>query len=323
MPDSPYVPHSSLVSFADTSVNLKREDAAEYRKQVNGLREKLERYIKDHPDVGLVKMLLSGSLAKGLALKTINDIDVALYVDSSKAPNQEAELLNWLAERLREAYPQMQSSQISPGNHCVRISFRGSGLDVDVVPVHYEGDPDDRGYLYARDTGKKVLTSIPLHLKFTRKRKDANVIHFAQCVRFAKWWVSIQKRNDAEFRFKSFMSELVFAKLADQGTALSDYPRALEAFFGYVVKSQLRERVSFTDYYAAKALPAPTGAAIEIFDPVNQDNNVAADYTDAERKTIITRAEDSLEAIVEARYATTKGRAVDLWQEVFGPSFRG
>jgi hypothetical protein len=323
MADSTFVTHSSIATFADNSVNLKREDAAEYRAQVNRLREKLERYINDHPDVGLVKMLLSGSLAKGLALKTLNDIDVAIYVDSTKAPNQEADLLQWLAERLREAYPQMDKSQISPGNHCVRISFRGTGLDVDVVPVHYEGDPDDRGYLYARDTGKKVLTSIPLHLKFTRKRKDSQPNHFAQCVRLAKWWATLQKRNDTEFRFKSFMSELVFAKLADGGTALSDYTSAMEAFFRYLVKAQLKERISFTDYYPSSKLPPATGAAIEIFDPVNATNNVADDYTDGHRRIIFLKAEDSLEALAEARFATTKRRAVELWQEVLGPSFRG
>jgi predicted nucleotidyltransferase len=323
MPETPYVTHCSLAAFADGHVNLKRDDATAYREQVNRLREKLEAYIKDHPDVGLVKMLLSGSLAKGLALKTLNDIDVALYVDSSKVPNQEAELLQWLAERLREAYPQMQPSQISPGNHAVRISFRGTGLDVDVVPVHYEGDPDDRGYLYARDTGKKVLTSIPLHLKFTRKRKDANPDHFAQCVRFAKWWTTIQKRSEPAFRFKSFMSELIFARLADDGVVLSDYTRAMESFFSYIVKSQLQERVSFTDYYNASSLPGPTSAAIEVFDPVNAEYNIVADYTSQHRTTIVTRAQDSFEAIAEARYATTKGRAEELWQEVFGPSFRG
>lgn len=323
MPETPFITHNTLTTFADESVNLKREDAATYREQVNRLREKLEAYIKEHPDVGLVKMLLSGSLAKGLALKTLNDIDVAVYVDSTKVPNTEAELLNWLAEALRKAYPQMAPAQISPGNHAVRISFRGTGLDVDVVPVHYEGDPGDRGYLYARDTGKRVLTSIPMHLQFTRKRKSQNPIHFAQCVRFAKWWVAIQKRSFAEFRLKSFMSELIFARLADDGLALNDYPRALEGFFGYVVKSQMRQRISFTDYYSVTSLPAPTGTAIEVFDPVNAENNVAADYTNQHRNSIAERAQDALEAIVEARYATTKGRAEDLWREILGPSFRG
>ena len=64
-----FVKHTDLVAFADRSVNLKREDAKEYREQVNRLREKMEAFIKDNPDVGLRKMLLSGSLAKGTSLK--------------------------------------------------------------------------------------------------------------------------------------------------------------------------------------------------------------------------------------------------------------
>ncbi len=108
----------------------------EYREQVGRLRDKMEAFIKDHPNVGLRKMLLSGSLAKGTSLKTLNDIDVALYVTSPDAPKGEAELLVWLAEQLRKVYPNMKPEQISPGNHCVRISFRGNGLDVDVVPIY-------------------------------------------------------------------------------------------------------------------------------------------------------------------------------------------
>ena len=135
---SPSITHSDIAAFAANSVNLKREDAAEYREQVNRLREKLDHFISEHPKYGLVKMLLSGSMAKGTALKTINDIDVALYVKASEAPQNELDLLVWIAERLRKAYPQMASDQIQPATHCVRISFKGTGLDVDVSPVHYE-----------------------------------------------------------------------------------------------------------------------------------------------------------------------------------------
>ena len=35
-------------------------------------------YLEEHPDFELRKMLLSGSLAKGTALKSISDIDVGL-----------------------------------------------------------------------------------------------------------------------------------------------------------------------------------------------------------------------------------------------------
>jgi tRNA nucleotidyltransferase (CCA-adding enzyme) len=305
------------------SVNLKREDVKEGREQVHRLREKLDKFISEHPDYGLVKMLLSGSLAKGTALKTINDIDVALYVKASEAPTKESELLEWIAMRLRKAYPQMAPEQIAPVTHCVRISFRGTGLDVDVSPVHYSGDPDDRGYLYARDTGKPLLTSIPMHLKFIRKRKNAQPDDFAAVVRLVKWWVKQRKKADSDFRLKSFICEMIVSHLADTRVVMADYPSALESFFRYIVKSRLNQRISFTDYYAASILPAPTGQPIEIFDPVNETNNVAADYSHQDRKRIVDAAEESLERLAEGRFATTRGRAVECWQDILGSSFRG
>ena len=317
------VTHADLSAFADTSVNLKREDAEDYRAQLNRLRDKLDRYAADHPDYGLIKTLLSGSLAKGTALKDLNDIDVAFYVKAEKAPKAEPALLNWLADRIREAYPQMKPGQIRPNRHSVTVSFSESGLNVDIVPVQYYGDPEDRGYLFAYDGGDPVLTSIPLHLKFARARKERQKTHFAQVIRLLKWWVKQQKRRDETFRLKSFMTEMIVAHLADSGVAMDDYTTALEKAFAYIVKSRLKTRIAFSDYYPASKLPAATGAAMEVFDPVNEKNNVASIYDDGHRQKIVAAAQDALEAISEARYATTRGRAVECWQEVLGPSFRG
>src|SRR4029077_18661439 len=160
---------------------------------------------------------LSGSLAKGTALKTLNDIDVAFYVRAGKAPSAERALLDWLAERLRDAYPQMKPDQIKANNHSVCIKYAVSGLSVDVVPVQYKGDPADRGYLFAFDGGDPVLTSIPLHLAFIRKRKAQQNIHFAQVIRLVKWWVRQRKVANESFRLKSFMVEMIVARLADDG----------------------------------------------------------------------------------------------------------
>lgn len=268
-------------------------------------------------------MLLSGSLAKGTALKSINDIDVALYVKASEAPQNEIDLLIWLAERLRKAYPQMAPDQIQPATHCVRITFKGTGLDVDVSPVHYDGDPQWRGHLFNRETGKPLMTSIPMHIDFIRKRKKAQPDDYAQMVRLVKWWVKQRKKNDDSFRLKSFISEMIVSHLADTGVSMTNYPAALESFFKYLVKTQLKTRISFTDYYAASKLPATTGKPIEIFDPVNEVNNVSADYSLQDRQRIIDAAEESLERLAEARFATTRGRAIDCWQDILGPSFRG
>jgi len=317
------VTHADIADFAAESINLSREDAEEYREQVRRLREKLDTYASDHPDYGLIKTLLSGSLAKGTSLKTLNDIDVAFYVKAEKSPSAEPELLNWLAERVREAYPQMKPDQIKPNNHSVCIKYAVSGLSVDIVPVQYKGDPDDRGYLFASDGGKPVLTSVPLHLAFIRKRKAQQKNHFAQVIRLVKWWVRTQKIKDEGFKLKSFMTEMIVTHLADSGVSMADYTVALETVFSYMVKSRLKTRIYFTDYYPASKLPAPTGKAIEVFDPVNETNNVAAIYDDSHRQKIVSAAQDALEAISEARYATTRGRAIERWQEVLGPSFRG
>src|ERR1700719_1913169 len=98
------ITHSDIADFAADSVNLSRDDAEEFRGQGRRLREKLDKYAADHPDHGLIKTLPSGSLAKGTALKILNDIDVAFYVKAEKAPTAEPDLINWLADRLREAY---------------------------------------------------------------------------------------------------------------------------------------------------------------------------------------------------------------------------
>ena len=79
-------------------------------------------------------MLLAGSLAKGTALRSLNDIDVACYISGADAPHDVIALLTYLAERLRKAYPNFSPDQVQPQTYSVTVSFRGSGLDVDVVP---------------------------------------------------------------------------------------------------------------------------------------------------------------------------------------------
>jgi len=320
MPE-PYIQHADVAKFADERVNLKREDVSAYRDQVNRLRDRLAEYIRENPGYNLVKMLGSGSVTKGTALKTVNDMDVSVYVRPSEETAEEGRLLYWLLERLKEVYPTMKPDQFNLQDHCVTISFRGSGLDVDVVPVIYEGDPGDRGYLIVKDTGERVLTSIPMHLSFIRQRKDAQPQHFSQVVRLMKWWVRQRKIDDGSFRFKSFMVELLCAHLADGGLDMSDYPRALQRIFTYVVSSGLKKRISFTGFYESNKLPPPTQSAIEIFDPVNPENNVAAKYSEHDRQRIVEVAHDALDALTEASYATTKGRAIDMWRVVLGPSF--
>lgn len=320
---APRIAHSDIRQFAEDRVNLPADTAKERRQKVNELRERLANWMKDHPECGIAKSYLSGSLAKGTALKTSSDVDVALYINYEGEKKADRRLTDWIAERLRKAYPQMKPEQIEPQEYSVKIKYKEAGVDVDIVPVFYEGDPQDKGWLVSKKSGRLMLTSIPMHLAFTRKRKDAQPQHFAQVVRLVKWWAAEQKGADANFRLKSFMVELICAHLADNGQSMADYRVALEAFFNYVVKTGLKTRIAFKDHYPASELPATLADPIQIFDPVNPKNNVASQYTENNRRLIVEAAQDALDALNEAHTAATKGHAVQMWQVVLGSSFRG
>ena len=320
---APPISHTDIRQFAEDRVNLPADIAKERRQKVNELRERLAKWMKDHPECGIAKSYLSGSLAKGTALKTSSDVDVALYVNYDGEKKADRRLADWIAERLRKAYPQMKPEQIEPQEYSVKIKYKEAGVDVDIVPVFYEGDPQDKGWLVSKKSGRLMLTSIPMHLAFTRKRKDSQPQHFAQVVRLVKWWAAEQKGADANFRFKSFMVELVCAHLADNGQSMADYRVAMEAFFNYIVKTGLKARIAFKDHYPASELPATLADPVQIFDPVNPKNNVASQYTENNRRLIVTAAQDALDALNEAHTAATKGHAMQMWQVVLGSSFRG
>jgi|SRR5665213_1992799 len=309
---------ADIASFAIERVNLSPEDAKDYRRQVEFLRERLTLYISDNPNFDLVKMYHSGSVAKGTALSTINDMDVAVYVKTGSTPKDESQLIPWLAKLLREVYPQMEFGQFIEQDHSVQVAFKSSGLKVDVVPVFYEVAADDSGWLVEKFTGKKILTSIPKHLEFIRSRKEKQPKHFAQVIRLVKWWVKKQKEENQYFKFKSFLIELIVAKLADGGQDLSDYIKALEAIFAYIVKSGLSQTISFSDYYSLGKLPKNDPGPIRAYDPVNPNNNVASGYSEAMRKQIVEAANDALDAITYANRATTKGVAVEQLKKIFG-----
>jgi hypothetical protein len=318
------VSHQHVVTFAADRVNLPHDDAAKHRTQVNGLRDRLASKIAADPGYGLVKSLHAGSVAKRTALKDVNDLDLAVYVKAAEAPSDDSELVPWLADRLYQATTNMGRDQFEEQTHCVTVHYRGSGLDVDVVPVLYEGEANDVGYLIKKHTGDRLKTSTRLHLDFIRDRRATHGLEFLELIRLTKWWKrQITARVDPDFKFKSFMIELIWAHLADSGAPLSDYPRALEAFFEWIVKTGLEERVAFTDYMPAADFPERGSAPIEILDPVNPENNVAIRYDAAGRDKILDAAASAYDALTDARLATTKGRAVDDWQELLGPTFKG
>ena len=316
-----HVDHKDIASFAQNKVNLPQDKANTYRAQARQLREKLENYLNDHPDFTLKKMMISGSLAKGTALRTLNDIDVACYVSGADAPSDIPKLLDYIAEKLRKAFPNFTPDQVKPQTYCITVSFRGTGLDVDIVPILYYGEDNWYGNLVSQDDGSFLKTSIPLHLDFMKERKQKHDKHYSQVVRLIKFWARKEKRERDGFRFKSFMIELILAKLSDNGTNFSDYPEALQSFFTYIATTDMRDLIVFDDYYSTDKVGSVT-TPVKIIDPVNEVNNVSELYTATQADMIVDAALEAGDAIDSALSATTKQDTVYYWQKIFGPSFQ-
>ena len=222
-----HIDHNDIAKFAENRVNLPKTKADEYRAQARRLREKLEAHLAVHPDFSIKKMILSGSLAKGTALRSLNDIDVACYVSGADTPTDTARLIDYVAEKLRKAFANFTPDQVKPQTYSITVSFKGSGLDVDIVPILYNGDPNWYGNLVSQNDGSLLKTSIPLHIEFIGKRKSNHPKDFTQVVRLIKFWARKQKSENPDFRFKSFMIEMILSHIADKGCTFSDYPEAV------------------------------------------------------------------------------------------------
>lgn len=136
-----------------------------------------------------------------------------------------------------------------------------------------------------------------------------------------KFWARRMKQEWDGFRFKSFMIEMILAKLSDDGLDFSDYPEALQHFFTYVARTDFRQQIVFSDYYPASSV-GTFSDIVQIIDPVNATNNVARLYTTANADAIVDAALDAGDAIDAALAAPNKQLTVAYWQKVFGSSFQ-
>jgi len=316
-----HVDHADIVRFAQDRVNLPKEKADEYRAQARRLRERLDSYLGENPDFTLKRMQLSGSLAKGTSLRSLNDIDVACYIGGADAPTDVRTLLDYLAERLRKAFPNFKPDQVQPQTYSVTVSFRGTGLDVDVVPILYAGDPDWYGKLVSQDDGSLLSTSVPRHIEFIRKRKAAQEKHFAQVARLVKFW-----GTEHEVRTRRLPLQ-IFHDRGDPRQALRQGARFFRLSRGAAALLHLSGAHGGAGADRLHRL-LPSGCRRHVpgagthHRSGNAKNNVSKLYTAAEADKIVEAALDAGDAIDAALAAPTKGETVAYWQKVFGSSFQ-
>ena len=188
------------------------------------------------------------------------------------------------------------------------VSFIGSGLSVDVVPVIQDEDRPDYGWQFDLEDGSMAQTCAPCQIQFVRDRKDK---HFRTLVRLAKKW-----RNHAELKpLKSFAIELILAYVLDQEGSEGSIEQRFRRFLLYIAQSELKDVIQFPEN------TGPIGCfndPVVILDPVQSDNNVAARITELERQQIASAASEAWET---ANFASVENDN-EVWKELFGPHFK-
>lgn len=307
--------NTQLRHYDDKVLKLPAERRSEYHDQVDRLITELCKSVRDKTEIKVTKIVKAGSFAKYTILRKTSvdpvDVDVVFYVSGRDASQDTLESLNDLIyDLLIKIYPTKSIEDFEIQRRAATVTFMGTGLSVDIVPVIEDPTRPGYGWQFDIHDASKVQTCAPCQIKFVRDRKDKDK-DFRALVRLAKKW-----RNHAGVKpLKSFAIELIMAHvLAEQGTDHSIEQR-FRNFLLYIAQSGLKDEIRFpenTPPFANFTDP------VVILDPVYSLNNVGSRISEAERKEIVTAAEEAWET---ANFASADNDN-DVWKEIFGPRFK-
>lgn len=306
---------SSQLQYYDHNVlRLPQDTRVVYNAQVDRLIANVSARIKEHTDYKISRVIKAGSFAKHTILRKSPglkvDVDVAFYLKDHSAEGVTYEKLSEeIHGFLVAAYPTKDVEDFKIQKRAATVTFIGSGLDVDVVPVVEIEDSGGYGWQYGTD-GTRVLTCVPGQLDFIRARKRTDS-DFRTLVRLAKQWRYYKEVPG----LKGYSIELLMAYLLDRDGTVGALDERFRKFLLYIAQMDLKEIISFPEN--SQPLGSFTDPVV-IVDPVNSENNVGARIEEEERQTIVQTALQCWETLHLASVEDDLG----LWKEVFGPRFR-
>ncbi|MCC6781923.1 MAG: hypothetical protein IT457_03685, partial [Planctomycetes bacterium] len=160
--------------YVKNKLALPGEERNEHRKQVGRLLATLEAVLAEDGSYRIMKFRRAGSLEKGTsnrprAGKAV-DADVGVYFDVDDPSAFDIAALQQLIKRLLvAAYPQKSEDDFDDsGARTFGVVFKGSGLEVDLVPIAATDEEADYGIQHSR-AGEPMTTSVKVHLEHYRE----------------------------------------------------------------------------------------------------------------------------------------------------------
>ena len=301
--------------------------------ELSFLEGKLSEYISEDDPYRFVKALRTGSFAKATALRRTDkadfDADIAVYVEAENEDSAvKGNLISYLEKLARRAYEKrtVRTPNFETNESCVRAVFDVTPkINIDIVPVvamDHNSIPN-WGLLPKRD-GTHCYTSVTEHIEFVRSRNDQDsTMPFRKLVRLFKQWRNGAFNENEREKVRSFFLELVLGKAHDQrkqtlvGNALSD----LSLLVGWIVQHGFESEISFPDARVPSATVNHNGPVI-VLDPINRDDNIAADWTTVDRDLFLDRLDQMRDVLRDAEIEAQDDAeaAIDFLDQIF-PSF--
>lgn len=210
---------NTQLRYYDSNVlRLPADKRKAYHAQVDRLIDELRKTVKDETDIKITKVVKAGSFAKFTILRKTTydpvDVDVVFYISGRDAGKETLDSLSAkIYDLLIGIYPNKSVEDFEIQRKAATVTFVGTGLSVDIVPVIEDETRPGYGWQFDIHNGSKIQTCAPCQIQFLQARKQQDG-DFRTLVRMAKKW-----RNYAEIKsLKSFPIELIMAHvLAKQG----------------------------------------------------------------------------------------------------------
>ena len=303
------------LKYYDANVlRLPADKRTEYHEQVDRLIKNLKQNIRDKLAIRITRVVKAGSFAKFTILRRTSndpvDVDVVFYISGEDAGDQSfQELSDRIYDLLIQQYPNKSVEDFEIQHKAATVTFVGSGISVDVVPVVTDDARDGYGWQFER-SGSRMETCAPCQIQFVRDRKNVDA-NYRTLVRLAKKWRNYQEVD----KLKSFAIELIMAYLLDTRGSAGSIEQRFKDFLLYIAQSGLKETISFPEN--TDRIPV-FNSPVVIVDPVSSTNNVASRLSESERADIVAAATAAWEV---AHFASAEDDH-DAWKELFGPKFQ-
>lgn len=304
------------IRYYDSNVlRLPADKRKEYHAQVDRLIAELCKHVRDRSEIKITKVVKAGSFAKFTILRKTAvdpvDVDVVFYISGRDINHETLKSINDLIYALLiKIYPTKSVEDFEIQRKAATVTFVGSGISVDIVPVIEDPGQPGYGWQFDIQDGSVIRTCAPCQIKFVRDRKDQDA-DFRTLVRMAKKW-----RNQAELKpLKSFVIELIMAHVLAQQGAGGSIEHRFRNFLLYIAQSGLKDEIRFPENVAPFVKFTDP---VVILDPVYSRNNVASRISETERLEIVVAATEAWET---ANYASSANDN-NIWKELFGPRFK-